>query len=516
MKLTSSRTLHVIGIGVIVILWIVLAIRLSAANPTIGISDMFGFIPRAESLSLSDSAPWVHGFYPFGYPLMLRSVFLIVGDYEMAGRVIALVSAILTILMVIRTALILFDYKVALVSVAFVASNPIFIRYATMSGTDMPAVSLLMVFLSYAVSFSRTYHNRDLLISALALGLAYLVRYTSLTLLPAMFTWLLLADRPSPVKIRLANVLLFAAVFVIAALPQFVLSAIVQGNPLWNLQARNVFFGMYGAGNWGHNMPAAREIESLAEVIGQAPVLFLRHWYYTAIGVFRLDLVQYPLWLIAGAGMLLSLKHPVQRLSTLLVMGCVTAYVLAVSMAFVNNRLLLFCTPILLIYAAYAGCRLIPSRLPLVVIHKYRIKSLILMTFALWLLWFHMRPVWQKPLSEYDERRILVSAVFNAMLDSPKPEEVLAFSFDYYDLGSPTKDRYSIDWYDTSFVPYASVGDIAERMRAANQRFLVFDRHAPRNVRGLDDLWPFDPNMTTNYFETVEIPTDAVTIYQLK
>jgi len=476
---------------------------------------MFGFIPRAESLSLSNLSPWVDGFYPFGYPLLLRLVFLVIGDYEIAGRILALASAIVTILMVVRTALSLFHYRIALFTIALCVSNPLFMRYATMSGTDMPAVSLLMVFLSNAVSFSITNRNKHLLLSGLALGAAYLIRYTALPLLPAMLAWLVIADRKVSLKERLGQAILFLSFFIIAAFPQFVLSTIVKGNPLWNLQARNVFFGMYGQGNW-KNWFATEHIESIREVISPSFINFLRHWYSTAKSIFLIDLVQYPLWLLAGAGALLSLKHPVQRISTLLILTCVSTYVIVISMAFIDTRLLLFCTPILLMYSAYGGWIVMPARLPIAFLTKYHIKVLLLIVLVSGLVWFHMRPMWLEPLSPHDEGRIIVSSALHAMQQPPEPKEVLALAFDYYDLSRPTKDRYSIDWFNASFIPYTSVNDIAGRMKGSGQRFLVFNRFAPRDVRGLDQLWPFDSKIMNTFFERIQIPTESVSLYRLR
>jgi len=74
-----------------------------------------------------------------------------------------------------------------------------------------------------------------------ALGLGYLVRYHCLLLLP----WIVLAMAALAPGHRRTSLWALAA-FVVAASPQFIASAVVQGNPLFNLHIKSVAMGYYG------------------------------------------------------------------------------------------------------------------------------------------------------------------------------------------------------------------------------------------------------------------------------
>ncbi len=76
----------------ILIAWFGYAAYLFSQNPAVLLSDVFGFIVRAQQLSLVDASVRVHGFYPFGYPLLLRAAFAVTGDYEAAGRLISVIA----------------------------------------------------------------------------------------------------------------------------------------------------------------------------------------------------------------------------------------------------------------------------------------------------------------------------------------------------------------------------------------------------------------------------------------
>ncbi|MFO7653756.1 MAG: glycosyltransferase family 39 protein [Candidatus Krumholzibacteriia bacterium] len=500
----------------VIAVWALVAARLSYANPTIGLTDVFGFIPRAESLSLSDASAWVDGLYPLGYPLLLRAVAAVVTDYELAGRIIALLAGILGLFMVARIARTLFEARVALLAVLFCATNPSYLRFATTSGTDLAAVAVLLVAMAYAVSYALTRSRDQLVVAGFALGVAYLFRYTALIMVPPILFWIMAVEGRPVSGRRVADGAILLGAFVLAALPQLVMSTVVEGQPLYNLQARNVYFGMHGGGNWGQNMPAARSITSLGRIVAGEPTVFVRHWYETVTGAFRLDLVHYPLGLLAFAAALLSLRTTVVRKASLLIVLCMVAFLATLSMAFINARLLLFLAPLLAIYAAFGCFRLIPSRLPLAFAESLPFRTVVVVSLCLWLAWYHVRPMWLQPISAHDLGRIAVSQTLASEPSAPGPHEVLAWSFDYYDMTRPTKDRYAIDWYADEFPPYGTVADIAGRMRARGQRYLVYDEGASKRVRGLAEIWPLDGEELLAHFEPVTTSAEDVWILRLR
>ena len=98
-----------------------------------------------------------------------------------------------------------------------------------------------------------------------------------------------------------------------------------------------------------------------------------------------------------------------------------------------------------------------------------------------------------------------------------KPDEVLSFSFEYYDATKKTKDRFKIPWHDEkNFIPYKSVKDIAKRMKENGEKILIYDERATFNVLGLNDFWPPDERELKKYFIHVATVSNNIKIYQLK
>jgi hypothetical protein len=499
---------------VLIAVWSAAAIYISIQNPAVGLSDMFGFIPRAESLSFRSLSPWVNGLYPLGYPLALKWLSLLTGDYVVAGRIISLLCAIVSLVLVARLGGHLFGSSVALAAVMVCVTNPVFMTFATISSTDMPAAALLLLGVYWACRFNPTGRLWLLFAAGAAIGAAYLIRYTALTVVPAilLFFWI---EPEGSWRSRLKRSAVFALGFLVAAAPQLVLSALAQGNPFYNLQARNVYFGMFGHRNWGHNMPAARSMGHLSEIVVQHPVLFLRHWFRNLLQVPSLNLIQFPLNLLAYGGLLFSLRHRRSRNQVLLLILVLVAFTAAVCMAFPSSRLLLFPTLILSLTAGYACIAFIPARLRLAFPRMLPLRTVVLVGLGLWLAWHHARPAILHPLSNHDRDRIKVSRIL-ASHGADRACSVLSLSFDYYDVTKRTKDLYALTWYETDFEPYQSVEDLAERMRRAGQRFLVFDNSAPRNVRGLESIWPFDESHMAERFEHISTLSGSIKVYRLR
>lgn len=496
--------------------WVVLASYISVANPTIGISDMFAFIANAENLHLSSSAAWVNGFYPFGYPLLLKGMFLITGDYVLAGRILSLVFASIGLLVVFRMASSFAGEMVALLAVVICATNPVYLDHATMSGTDMPAAVLLMVGAHQLCRWGKAGRMSRLLAAGGAIGCAYLVRYTALVVMPAMMLWLLLRESP-PVswKRRASQVLLLLGAFLLVASPQLVLSAVHKGNPFYNSQAQNVYFGMFGEGSWGLKMHEARAVTSIADVVLRHPGAFLRNWYWNMLNVPGLDLVQFPFTLVAFAAILFSFKDDRLEGQNLLLALLFLAFTSAICMAFTSARLLLFGGMVLAVFSAYGLFAFLPEHFRLAFSRAFPVRIPFLLVVVVWLLWNYVRPAVAHPLSEYDRNRIHVSQALAAE-GSGRASEVLSLSFDYYDATKPTKDRFCIPWYGANFEPYDSVGDIAQRMQTAGQRYFVYDERAPRSVRELRKIWPFEEEDLNTYFHPIAVFDDTVRVYRLR
>jgi len=496
--------------GAIFLVWLACAIGVSIRRPTIGLSDMFGFISRAELLSLDAATSWGDGYYPFGYPLLLRIVFEYTGDYVLAGRLLSLAFASLGLYLIYRIGTRAFSASAGLLAMAFCSASPIYIRYATLSGSDMPAAILLLASILLLCRHAEEAAGTVLFAAGAAIGASYLIRYTALTIYPAVVLWLLLRPvEDLDWRSRTQSALVFSLGLLAIAAPQLVVSQWVHGNPLYNLQARNVYFGLFGSQNWGLNMSAALPATSIVQLVLEFPIEFAQNWFSNLVRSLTVFIRAYPVHLIAFPALLFTLANLRTRSIGFLFALTAGSFTAAIAMAFVNSRLLLFSSLLLIVVAGYGADRFVSQLLR----RPLRAFALSALTSALALR--YLLPIVVHPLDDYNRTVIRVSRALDdwGMTES---SQVLSFSFDYYNLNDPTKKRFEIPWYGRNFVPYQSVDDVASRMSEAGQRFLVFDSKAPQNVPGLEEIWPFDGNELERRFRPAASFPGATHVFALR
>lgn len=514
----------------VILAYLGVAIYLSAANPTICSSDMFGQIQRAEGLSLSVTCNWVNGFYPFGYPLLLRLASSLSVDYVFAGRAISLVFGIVGLLAVWSLSRYLFSPWVALLATVFCVTNPSFMQMSISSGTDMPCASLLALGAYLLCLFAVTDRLGFLIGGGIAVGAAYLFRYNALSVIPAVVIWLLVRPGPSSLRkrARFQQILVLIGTFVLIASPQLVLSYLLQGNPFYNLHYKNVLFGALGSRNFGLNWHAtSASAGSMLDMITLYHDEILRNWYKNFL-VLHGSILPFPLGLLWLPGLLVALRPPRLAGPVALIALILIAYDSAVSLTFLNQRFYLYSSMLCAIFAASGAIFFTPRKIRLAFSSAVPLRVPLLVALCLWLFAHYTVPKLIEPLSVYDKSRIEVSKAL-ARLGMRNSNEALTFWFDYYDMRKPTKDRLSISWYSPLSRPYKSIEDIAQRMRKAGQKFLVFDHRAPDTVPGLSRAswpfdkkllssrcWPFDEAELNKFFDLVASFPPSVKIYRLK
>lgn len=501
--------------------WTLSCLQIIISNPTISLSDVFGFIERAEYLNASSLEPWVNGLYPFGYPLLLKGVTLLTRDYELSGKLISLVSGAASLVLVRLIGAILFSSVTGVIAAILCGLNPLFIHFSSTSGTDMVAATSVAASLLSIIAWENSLRRSKiiLVISGLFLGLGYLFRYTSIAVLPFYILWILVWPGKSKntiylAELKLKQVCLLAGGFLIFAFPQLILSLFAKGNPFWNTQGVNVCFGVFGNGNWGQNMDACRDFKSAFGFIVQHPYQSTKNLVRNIFSIPSLSLLPGIIWPFSLSGALLSLwpeKNDLGRYSSrILLAGSLAAFCAAVSIAFVNNRLLLMPAIILSVYSAHGLLRIVPAdiksdnwRLPLRIFVFALILAVLLRGAVSRVL---------NPVSDYDNKRILASSVIEKALGKSrqKQEDVLSLSFDYYDLGSRLKTRYSLDWYGREGMgKFTSVQKIHSEMKFRGRSYLLYDNSAPFNVAGLKANWPLPEDELNKYFELVWRHEDA-------
>jgi hypothetical protein len=504
-------------VAAIVALWGAFALAVMARDPVVGNLDMFGFIHRAESLSLHHAADWVDGYYPLGYPLLLRTVFCIVKDYELAGRIISFFSGVAGLFLICAIGSVTFDRRTGILALAFGATNPTYLRMATMSGTDSLAATL-MLFGLLAVCFYSTYNRRKWLVaSGLLLGAAYLVRYTALVMMPAVIAWLLVRPKnDSTLKEKLAEALIITSAFVVAAAPQLILSAMETGNPLYNHQASNVYISVLAHGDW-RKWPEAAQVTRFSQILLLHPGAFARNWLSNIKDFVRLNVAQFPLNLFVLPAMLYCLKKGVNVRLTMLLLLAFFAYGFGLAAVFVSDRLLLPCAPIALIFVAYGFYEFVPDFPGRGLWLRHARQASFVLLIAC------MFAMYDQPLLSVSQQnlvRMQVSDLLNRS-GAKSSREILCFTPRYYNLASPTKDNYGTngppnDFLTAQFAPYKSVDDIAGRMKSAGQRYLVFDSEAPWWVGSLTNIWPFDETAMQKQFVCLGSFKGGANVWRLK
>jgi hypothetical protein len=387
------------GVGV----WLGTVLLAARTHVTLSVpgveKDFRVFATRTASL---DDVFRADGFYNLGYPLLLWLVQPLTHDNAfLAGRLVAAFSGALLLLAGYWLArMLLADLGAyrrmgALVALVVLALSPLVVRYALYVGSDMPFAALSVLALALLLAGVLRARQGEggglpawglLLLAGLTGGLAFLVRHMGLALLVWGVLVLLLAQWQAGGSGRwtLADgrrALLFGGGFVLAALPQVVVNMAETGQPLYNLQAKNVWLAVYTGVDWGRWGEVPDTIR-LGEVVARDPARFLGNWWGNLIGfvgsgaedmhefgrAVQLRLLAWPAnWLaVAGlAGWLLlaawrrrgSLRPPADApwLAVWLRPGMLVfaaLYVLGVSMAFVLPR---FFLPLVPLYAAAAA-----------------------------------------------------------------------------------------------------------------------------------------------------------------
>ena len=498
---------------ILLFIWTLITTYLTISNPLVKLSDMFWFIWIGEHLFSGNISVWVNGFYPFGYPLLLKFLTFITNDYVISGRIVSLFAGIGGILLIFLIAKKTFDKEVAIYSAIFLMTNPTYLKFSTTSSTDLIATTLLLMGIYQFILYEEEKNFKNLIFSGFFFGLSYLFRYTTLTVLPLFFLLLIFkifqkeGNGKERKKEKVKGAFLFLLTFLITTSPQLILSTILKGNPFYNLEAQNVYFGIFGNGNWGQKMKEAANYTNIFQIILNFPSEFFRNWIGNLHQSLKSDLIlQFPLNLIAIPGIFMALKYKRTRRKNIPIILSSLSFLLLISMAFVNKRLLLFDTVIFSIFASFMFKKMFGEK-----VRKWMVFLLALSLFLVYIFPKILNPIPQK-----DIERLKVAEVISKC-NIKDPREVLSFSFEYYATKKKTKDRFSIPWHDEKdFIPYSSIKDIAERMKRKNQKILVYDEKAPFNVSGVKNFWPFKEKVMEKYFTPIATISGKIKIYRLK
>jgi hypothetical protein len=280
-KSSERKKTLIVLVGVLFI-FLVITISYLIPRSTIYNLDFWYHISLGQQLQWDSPKTLSNGLYPLGYPLLLSLSATAGLDVLRYGQFLSLSGGILLLL----TAFLIIHNLTRSIGFSVVGTfllllNLNFLTYATFEGNDMLAAGLqtsAITALWFGTNDDGSSFSKPLLLfHGVLLGLAYLVRYTALLLVPISLLYLVIVYR------RSANKLFWAITF---ALLPFFLTTLVQLIPSWqahnnlfyNEQAKNVWFGIYGEQDWVNNWGKVPDNISLLEVFKINPIQFLQHW----------------------------------------------------------------------------------------------------------------------------------------------------------------------------------------------------------------------------------------------
>lgn len=341
--------------------------------------DLVSFLRQAETWE--NVFTWDH-FNSFGYAFTLKLLQSLGVSGFNSAMVIAPLGLFAFLLVTYYVAREFLEARQALFAQILAAVNWHAFQFGVIAGPDILWAAIQCLSLSIMVRALRKRSGLLLAAAGFLTGAAYDLRQTALVAAPLLvFLWAweaIAAWKQGNRKFFLVGALMVVAFF-LAASPQIYINYTQKGSFFANGQAKNVWFGIYGQGNWTEKWEGVREVESLGEIIRQDPKRFAAHWAaesikyaaripFTAFGVQPVMMFNHAsgwvkallagLYSLAGAGLsfllLLALKSKrpkgwVKILSPAgLVWPCfILLYGAAVSMAFTTFRFMIVLIPVM-------------------------------------------------------------------------------------------------------------------------------------------------------------------------
>lgn len=342
------------------------AVRALRTEAWVANLDLWYYIGLARDLDVRNAATLADGFYPFGLPLVLRIGLDHGLDALFVARtmsVVGLVLALAGLMLLVRSASDGdgTDGWLVPVAVLIVLCNRPLVEYAWFEGGDLIAAGWQTLGVGVlAIALGRDRRRRAMTVAAgCAIGVAYLFRYTALVSLVAVVPVVLLTkERRRPWS--MAGWLM--AGFTLTAWPQLLAGTIAYGQPFHNTQAKNIWFGIYGDGDFVTQWSKAPNDIGFLAVVAHDPWRFAGHWWAQMLRLLTsLDLHAWPLPLlalaVAGGALMAARADERARPSTRLVAAVGLATVASIAAAWLHPRFLL----VFILLEAYAASRALGS-----------------------------------------------------------------------------------------------------------------------------------------------------------
>lgn len=477
-------------------------LREASAQRAVTMVDYWYHQQWARALSFTQLETWVHPFYGAGYFALLRIGLSSGLDMVSYGQLISWMGAILGLISVYLIAYhVTRQVPYALVASGLLVLHPFFRFQTLQEGTDMLAAGLQLVALAIlfidSTKSPRITRNTSIAAGA-ALGGAYLIRYTTLVFLPVSAVYLCLRDWKAGRRLAVSLGLLLGA-FMIVAFPQLLASTVVKDNPVYNEQAKNVWFSIHGDFNWTENWGTIPPDVSFVQVVRDDPSGFLSHWASEIGRFFAYDgnsyatdplglerkvslwdpFISYLVWLVACVASLFDKR--LTRAQTALLLMALFFPVLATSMAWLFTRYLLVPLAIQVVVIVLAVSQLVER----VVSNERAAIGVGLLLLGLFSLLFLSSTNWGVKQTRTREivRRVEDAQPLLAAVGVTRPDQLMTNNRLYQIMDEPDHPQYPLFQQSSDDSPDVA-GFLQQIMGTLRPNFLLFDwtSHAIRTI----------------------------------
>ncbi len=235
-------------------------------------NDFWGNVFIAQQMRFGIAESFHNGFFPLGYPLLLK-VLSGLGLLDVTGFLVSLAASVIVLVAAWSLARRLMPGMRALATLAFIALHPLCFFYFSTAGVDSGAMAFFLGGMALAISATGEERRKATalaLASGLLLGLAALWRYHALIAGVLLLVSIAVAYR----RIGAPAAALLAMMFVY--LPQALVNASLGLSPLHTSYELAVYDLMYDV-NW-HRLGELDVPPTMFEVLLADPVLFFMRW----------------------------------------------------------------------------------------------------------------------------------------------------------------------------------------------------------------------------------------------
>jgi hypothetical protein len=242
-----------------------------------------------------------------GYPVLLALAYPLTGDHFVSGKWLALAAAGISAVAAARLFRRVLGERTVLPGLLFVVTSADFARFSVQATSDMPFLALALLAILAAAGGSDRPWARALIAGGLT-GLAWLVRYNGLFLVPSCLLGLVTAGPARSGRLRPA---LRAAAYLACALavvsPWLVVNQRLHDSPIHSLNYLNVAAAAYG---FPTDQDGVRHVAAMfrspGDVLRHDPARFVSHYVRNLVGTVAntlgAPLAVLPLGLLAVAG----------------------------------------------------------------------------------------------------------------------------------------------------------------------------------------------------------------------